>query len=65
MPKLKVNKLQKYRKATGMSQEALAEKVNVTRQTIHAIENNKYLPSLPLALKLSKIFKVNVEDLFS
>lgn len=47
-----------------MTQEQLAGKIGVTRQTIIAIESNKYLPSLGLALKISKLFGVAAEDLF-
>lgn len=48
-----------------MSQEALSQRVNVSRQTINAIENNKYDPSLSLAFKIAKQFKVTVDELFS
>ena len=64
MGQLKVNRLQKYRKDSGLSQLQLAKKVGVTRQTIIAIEKDKYTPSLPLALALSKTFKASVEDIF-
>lgn len=47
-----------------MTQEELAEKIGVTRQTIIAIESNKYLPSLGLAFKIAKIFDARVEDIF-
>ena len=47
-----------------LTQEDLAEKVKVTRQTINAIEKGKYLPSLDLAFKLSRLFEVKIEDLF-
>ena len=47
-----------------MTQEELAEKVGVTRQTVIAIEKGNYTPSVALALKLAKVFKVPVEDLF-
>ena len=47
-----------------MTQEKLAEKAGVTRQTIISIENDKYVPSLPLALKFAKIFRCKVENLF-
>lgn len=53
-----------YREKTGYTQEELAEKAGVTRQTIIAIEKGNYTPSVALALKLAKIFKVSVEDLF-
>jgi len=47
-----------------LTQEQLAEKTGVSRQTIIAIEANKYLPSLGLALKMAKLFKVGVEEIF-
>lgn len=59
------NKIKLYRKQKGMSQEALSKSVNVSRQTINAIENNKYDPSLSLAFKIAKQFKVTVDELFS
>ena len=49
----------------GVTQEALAERVGVSRQTIIAIEKGNYIPSVFLALKLSRFFKVPVEELFS
>jgi len=61
---LKKNNLRTYREKEGLSQEKLAEKVKVTRQTIISIENGRYVASLELALKLAKLFKVKVEDLF-
>ncbi len=61
---LKKNKLQSFRKKAELSQEKLAEKVNVTRQTIISIERCRYVPSLELALKFAKLFKCKVEDLF-
>jgi len=48
-----------------MSQETLSKNVNVSRQTINAIENNKYDPTLMLAFKLAKQFDTTVDDLFS
>ncbi|MGB6093339.1 MAG: helix-turn-helix transcriptional regulator [Moheibacter sp.] len=47
-----------------ISQEELANKVNVTRQTIHAIERGKKTPSVELAMKIAGVFKVVVEDIF-
>jgi putative transcriptional regulator len=47
-----------------MTQQQLADKVGVTRQTIIAIEGGKYAPSLPLAFRLAKAFDVGVEDVF-
>ena len=57
-------KLREYRERKGMSQEELARNVGVTRQTIISIENGKYLPSLSLALLISKLFQTRIEDLF-
>ncbi len=48
-----------------LTQGDLAEKVQVTRQTINAIETGKYDPSLQLAFKLANLFKVKIEDIFS
>jgi len=47
-----------------ITQEELAEKVNVSRQTIHAIENGKFNPSVKLALHLAEFFECQVEDIF-
>jgi len=58
------NRLREFRARYGMTQEDLARRVGVTRQTIIAIENGKYLPSLRLAFKLAKVFNVRIEDLF-
>ena len=58
--------LRRYRFAHGeMTQEELAQRVGVSRQTIIAIESGKYTPSLGLALKLARQFKCRVEDLFA
>ena len=58
------NRLREFRARYRMTQEELARRVGVTRQTIIAIENEKYLPSLKLAFKLAKTFNVKIEDLF-
>lgn len=58
------NKLKVFRAMYDLTQEDLAEKVEVTRQTTNAIEKGKYNPSLELAFKLAKLFKVKVEDIF-
>ncbi|MFJ7980884.1 helix-turn-helix transcriptional regulator [Lysinibacillus xylanilyticus] len=58
------NKIQAYRKTRGLSQEELAQKCNVSRQTINAIENDKYDPSLQLAFTLSHVFGLSIEELF-
>ena len=47
-----------------ISQEALAEAIGVTRQTIHSIEKGKYIPSALLAFKIAKFFELNVEEVF-
>lgn len=59
------NTVHTLRTKHGMTQEALAEKVGVTRQTIIAIERGNYTPSVLLALKLAAVFSVSVESLFS
>ncbi|MDD4785502.1 MAG: helix-turn-helix transcriptional regulator [Candidatus Shapirobacteria bacterium] len=58
------NKVKLFRTQNNLTQQDLAIKVGVSRQTIIAIENNKYLPSINLAFKLSKIFKTTIEKLF-
>jgi putative transcriptional regulator len=58
------NRLKELRARYNMTQEDLANKVGVSRQTIVAIEKEKYDPSLPLAFKLAKCFGVRVEELF-
>jgi putative transcriptional regulator len=59
------NKLRELRAAKAWSQADLADKLDVSRQTINAIETEKYDPSLPLALKIARLFKQPVEDIFS
>ena len=61
---LKKNRLKEYREKNSLSQEKLAEKADVTRQTIISIENGRYVPSLVLALKFAKIFRCKIEDIF-
>ncbi|MEC5273921.1 helix-turn-helix transcriptional regulator [Caldifermentibacillus hisashii] len=58
------NKIKAIRKKLGITQEQLAEKCGVVRQTINCIENNKYDPTLELAFKLSKTLNVKVDELF-
>lgn len=58
------NNIRQMRKALKLRQEDLAEKAGVTRQTIIAIENCRYNPSLILALKLAKLLNTTVEKLF-
>ncbi|KKG11993.1 XRE family transcriptional regulator [Methanosarcina sp. 2.H.T.1A.6] len=58
------NNIKVYRAIHDLTQEGLAEKVGVTRQTIHAIEKGKYDPSLELAFKLARLFDTRIEDIF-
>lgn len=58
------NNIKKYRNLLKLRQEDLAESLNVTRQTINAIELGKHDPSLELAFKLAKLFNCRIEDLF-
>lgn len=58
------NKVKVFRAMNDLTQEALAEKLQVTRQTILAIEKGKYDPSLELAFKISKEFNVTIEEVF-
>ena len=58
------NKLKVFRAMHDLTQEQLAEKLMVTRQTIIAIEKGKYDPSLDLAFKISKLFDVKIEEVF-
>lgn len=59
------NRIKIERAIAGLTQEELAKKVAVSRQTINAIELNKYVPSTTLALKIARIFNKKVEDFFS
>ena len=56
------NRIRAFRKAAGLRQEDLARKLGVTRQTINAIENNKYDPTL--AMRLARLLGQPVEELF-
>ncbi|MDU0893792.1 MULTISPECIES: helix-turn-helix transcriptional regulator [Anaerococcus] len=58
------NNIKNLRKEKGLRQEDLAEILGVSRQTIIAIENDKYDPSLELALKISDYFAMKVNDIF-
>jgi Predicted transcriptional regulators len=59
-----INRLKELRARHDMTQEDLAEKVGVSRQTIVAIEKQKYDPSLSLAFRLARCFGVKIEDIF-
>jgi DNA-binding XRE family transcriptional regulator len=56
--------IKQARQERNLTQEQLAEKVSVTRQTINAIESNRFVPSTVLALKLSRLFNKSVNDIF-
>jgi putative transcriptional regulator len=58
------NKLKVFRAMHDWTQEELAYRVSVTRKTINTVETGKFVPSTYLALKLAKVFKVPVEELF-
>jgi len=58
------NRLKVLRAAKEWSQGDLADKLAVSRQTINAIETEKYDPSLPLAFKIAKLFKQPIEEIF-
>ena len=59
------NNIKLRRKELGFKQEDLAQKCSVSRQTINAIENNKYDPSLVLAFRLASILQTTVDDVFN
>lgn len=58
------NSVKSYRERQGWSQGELARRLGVSRQTINAVETDKYDPSLPLALRMAKLFRVPVHALF-
>lgn len=58
------SKLRELRQQRSWSQGDLAEQLKVSRQTINAIEMDKYDPSLPLAFKIAKLFRLKIEDVF-
>lgn len=63
-PEAMRNKIRIERAILNITQADLAERINVSRQTINAIESNKYVPSAVLAMKIAKIFGKTVEDIF-
>lgn len=58
------NRLRVYRTMTNLTQGELAEKLGITRQTVIAIEKERYDPSLELAFRMAKFFRVSIEDIF-
>ena len=59
------NRLHVLRAEREWSQAELAERLRVSRQTVNAIENGRYDPSLPLAFAIAKLFKLRIEDVFT
>ncbi|MFK8058536.1 MAG: helix-turn-helix transcriptional regulator [Polaribacter sp.] len=59
------NTIKVQRAILDLTQDDLAKKIGVSRQTINSIEKNRYVPSTVLALKLSTIFKISVNDFFT
>jgi len=58
------NIIKQLRKASGLRQEDLAQQLGVSRQTIIAIENDKYNPTLELAMKISRLLALHVDEIF-
>jgi len=59
------NRLPEFRSARDMTQGDLADALNVSRQTVNAIETGRYDPSLPLAFSIARLFKCKIEDVFN
>ena len=59
------NRVREFRKREGLTQEDLAGEMRVSRQTIISIEKGKYIPSLPLALRLAGFFGTSTDTMFS
>ncbi len=59
------NKLDKLRKIKGLTQEEFAKELRVSRQTVSAIENGKYNPSLDLAFEIALYFNMTIEEVFT
>ena len=58
------NRVRELRERRGMTQAELGEAIGVTRQTIAAIEQNRYSPSLESAFRIARVFEAGVEDVF-
>ena len=58
------NRLRELREAHGWSQGELAERLEVSRQTVNALETGTYDPSLPLAFRIARLFDARIEDIF-
>lgn len=60
-----INRLKELRVERGWSQQDLGERLGVSRQSVIAIENGRYDPSLPLAFKIAELFALSIEDMFT
>lgn len=58
------NRLEEFRLRNGWTQQELADRVDVSRQTIISLENGRYNPSILLAFRLARLFNLQIEDLF-
>lgn len=59
-----INRVRELRSGHAWSQADLAERLDVSRQTVNAIETGKYDPSLPLAFRIAKLFRTSIESIF-
>lgn len=59
------NHLKELRAEKGWSQAALGDELNISRQSVNAIEKGRYDPSLPLAFKIARLFEMKIEEIFS
>jgi putative transcriptional regulator len=59
------NRVKEQRKAKGWTQQELAKAVGVSRQSVNSIERNRYVPSLPLALKFARVFGCPTDEIFT
>jgi len=59
------NRLKELRAERGWSQQALAERLEVSRQSVIAVETGRYDPSLPLAFRIAELFELAIEDVFT
>jgi len=58
------NQVKSLRQSAGWTQQTLGDKLHVSRQTVNAIENQRYDPSLSLAFKISRLFEASIESIF-
>ena len=59
------NRIKEFRNLKGWTQQELADKVGVSRQSINSIERDRYVPSLPLALTFARVFSRSTDELFT